>query len=203
MSIIKKVSLIVVFGLSIFNAQSQNKINFSDTLNGFTQNLGYGVANLVEIISDNAGYRPQVYFDYARLSSKGFHYRAGVSFNYRRVAQGNVFQHEMIPFNIRIGGEKYFYKERFYFALGADLFYSMSVRKSNLSPFQGDDYGVGVAAVLGAGLCLRENLSLFTQYEPGVGLFRSFVGIGTRTQTTLTTRFAPIRNLSFGLRHFF
>ena len=200
---IKNIPFLLALLLGFNQVKAQKAANYSDTLSGYTQNLGYGVANLVEIVSNNASYRPQVYFDYARVSSKGFHYRASLSFNYRCVAQGNVFQHELIPFNVTIGGEKYFYKNRYYFALGADLFYSMSVRKSRLSPFQGDDFGVGIAAVIGAGSCLRENLSLFSQYEPGFGLFRSFVGIGNRTQQTLVTSFAPIRNLSFGIRQFF
>lgn len=203
MSIIRKIKFIGALLLCFNIVSAQNTKNYSDTLNGFRQNIGYGVANLVEIVSNNAGYRPQVYFDYARINTKGFHYRVGVSFNYRRFSQGNVFQHELIPFNITMGGEKYFYKNRMYFVLGADLFYSMSLRKSKLSPFQGDDYGVGIAGVIGAGYCLRENLSLFAQFEPGFGYFRSFVGIGYRTQQVVEPLYAPIRNLSFGLRHFF
>ncbi len=203
MFIIRKITFILL--IFSFNALSfgQKERSFSDTIQGFRQSIGYGVANLIEIASNQSGYRPQVYIDYARVNTKGFHYRVGVSFNYRRFEQGNLFQHELIPFNVTIGGEKYFYKQRFFFVLGADLFYSMSLRKSKLSPFQGDDYGIGIAPVLGAGLCLRENLSLFAQYEPGFGFFRSYVGIGTRTQQTLEAKFAPIRNLSFGLRHFF
>jgi hypothetical protein len=200
---IRKVQLGIAFLLCFNFANAQNSTNYSDTIGGFKQSFGYGVANLIEIASNNSGYRPQVYFDYARINSKGFYYRASISFSYRRFEQGNLFQHELIPFNITIGGEKYFYKQRFFFVLGADLFYSMSVRKSNLSPFQSDDFGVGIAPVLGTGFCLRENLSLFAQYEPGFGVFRSFVGVGNRTQATLTPRFAPMRNLSFGLRHFF
>lgn len=203
MFLIRRVQYIIAFLLFLNIANAQRSRDYSDTINGFKQNLGYGVANLAEIVSNNAGYRPQVYLDYARVNSNGFHYRVGISFNYRRVTQGNVFQHELIPFNVTLGGEKYFAKERFYFTLGVDLFYSMSLRKSQLSPFQGDDFGVGLAAVIGAGFCLRENLSLFAQYEPGVGYFRSFVGIGNRTQQTLEARFAAIRNLSFGIRHFF
>ncbi len=203
MSIIKKL-IILSFSLMLcLTIWSQRSNNFSDTLSGFQRNIGYGAAHLAEITTNNSGYRPQVYFDYGQSSGKGYHYKLGLSFNYSRTRNGNIFQHELIPFNIVIGAEKHFYKQKFYFVVGGSVFYSMSVRKARLGPFQGDDYGVGVAPNLGVGFCLRENLSLYSEYAAGIGYFRSFVGVGTLAVPTLAVNFAPIRNFSFGLRHFF
>ncbi len=182
---------------------SQHDRYKTDSLSKFNRSFGYGVSNLLESITMSNAYRPQVYFDYSQYSSKDFYYRASISFNYSRRPQGNLIQHDFIPFNFTIGAEKHFYKNNFYFVVGADLFYSMSLRKVRLSPFQGDDFGVGIAPLLGVGYALKENLSLFTQYEAGLGFFRSFASIGNIARPSAVLLFAPIRNVSFGLRHFF
>ena len=193
-------SICLVFGVY---SHGQNHLFKTDSLQNFSKGFGYGAANLIEIASKNSSYRPQIYLDFTSKTSKGFYYRAGISLSYKRVNQTGLIVNEFLPTNITIGAEKHYYHKDLYFVLGADLFYSMSVRKSRLGPFQFDDYGVGVAPYVGLGYALRNDLSLFTQYEAGVGYFREFVGVGLVTQTTLAVRFAPIRNLSFGVRHFF
>ncbi len=201
---IRRFSILLGFlFLSFTISWSQHDRYKTDSLSKFNRSFGYGISNLLEGITMSNAYRPQVYFDYAQYSSKKFFYRASISFNYSRSPQGNLTQHDFIPFNFTIGVEKHFYKNNFYFLVGGDLFYSMSLRKVRLSPFQGDDYGVGIAPYVGAGYALKENLSLFMQYEAGFGYFRDFVGIGNITRQTAVLRFAPLRNISLGLRHFF
>ena len=196
--------VLVIFGLALFGSiYGQSPLYKTDSLKNFNRGFGYGAANLIEIASKNSSYRPQVYLDFTSKNSKGFYYRAGISLSYKRANQAGLIINEFVPTNITVGAEKHYYKKDFFFILGGDLFYSMSIRKSRLGPFQFDDYGVGVAPYIGAGYALRFDLSLFAQYEAGVGYFREFVGVGLVTQTTLALRFAAIRNLSFGIRHFF
>lgn len=194
---------LLFFFLGMSTLWSQHDRYKTDSLSKFHRSFGYGVSNLLEGATMSNAYRPQVYFDYTQYSDKEFFYRVGISFNYSRRPQGNLTQHDFIPFNFTVGAEKHFYKNNFYFLVGGDLFYSMSLRKVRLSPFQGDDYGFGIAPYVGAGYALKENLSLFMQYEAGFGYFRDFVSIGNITRQTAVLRFAPLRNISLGLRHFF
>lgn len=205
MFIIRVVLIIgTIFFLSTFRGyKAQGNLYQTDSMQGYSKNFGYGVANLIEIASNNSGYRPQAYFDLSGKNSKNYFYRIGLSFSYRRNTQGTLPVNEIIPLNITFGAEKHYYRKNFYFVLGGDFFVSMSMRKARLGPFQFDDYGMGIAAYAGCGYALRRDLTLFTQFEPGIGYFREFVGVGTVARPTLAIRYAPMRNLSFGVRHFF
>lgn len=172
-------------------------------VSSFNKSFGYGIGNLFNMVVDGEAYRAQVYLDYSVKKYTGLYYRIAVSSSYNSTTLGNIKEHEFIPFVLTFGVEKHFYKNRFYLAIGGDGFYSASLRYSRLSLITTDEMGVGVSGLIGGGFALREDLSIFCQYEVGVGMFRQFTNIGYVTAQTLRLKAPFIRNISLGMRHFF
>jgi hypothetical protein len=200
-----KLTFVIVLSFFIsFSGWSQSRyVSKVDSLAGFNQSFGYGVSNLLDISTKGSDYRPSIYFDYSAKKSESVFYRVGASFSYRSVDIGNLKQSEFIPTIFTAGLENHFYKEKVFYTVGADLFYSASAKYTTLSGFKVDDMGVGLAGFGGVGFVLRNDLSLFAQTEWGAGLFREFASVGTTTIPTVVFKGVSIRSLSFGMRHFF
>ena len=169
----------------------------------YNKSFGYGVGNVFNMATDGEAYRAQIYLDYSVKKKEGLFYRVAVSSSYNSVPIGNIKEFQFIPFVLTFGAEKHFYKNKVFLVLGADGFYSSSLRYARLSGFTTDEMGVGVSGLIGGGVLLREDLSIFCQYELGVGMFRRFANVGYITQQTLAVQAPFIRNLSVGMRHFF
>lgn len=182
-----------------FMAFSQNE----DSTQSYKRQFGYGVANLIQL-SDPTNYKPRIYLDFAQAGPwQETFYRVSLLGEYRTYMDGNVRNHEIIPFIVSMGLEKVWKREKIAFGLGVALYYSMSLRKTTISTFQGDDYGVGIAPSAHLYIPLKENLSLTFAYQYGVGLYREFVGVGTVAAPSLVPRGDAIRDLSFGVVHYF
>ncbi len=173
------------------------------TVSDYGKSFGYGIGNVFNLATDGEAYRTQVYFDYSLKKDSGLFYRIAVSSSYNSSTLGNIKEHEFIPFVFTFGFEKHFYKNKVFLVLGADGFYSSSLRYSRLSRFTTDEMGVGVSGLIGGGFLLRQDIAIFCQYEIGVGMFRRFANVGYVTAQTLAVQAPFIRNLSIGMRHFF
>lgn len=178
----------------------------SDSSATYRRTIGYGVSNLIELY-DIINYRPGVYLEFSQKAPfDGWVYNVKFIGKYHLEVQNNVRYHEIIPFITTVGLERRVEFEKFQLILNANLFYSMSLRKSSIgggSGFQGDDYGIGMSPGVNLSYPLRENLLLIGGVEYGVGFFREFVSVGTVTQPAMVLKGTAIRNLSFGIRHYF
>ncbi len=175
----------------------------SDSTETFKRSFGYGVSNLINLY-DPINYRPGIYLEFRQVAPfEGWSYNVRLIAQYRFENQNGVRYHELIPFVTTVGLERDIYLEKFIVSVNANLFYSMSLRKTSISGFQGDDYGVGISPGVNLSYPLRENLVLSAGLEYGVGFFREFVGVGTVTTPAMVLKGVAIRNLSFGIRHYF
>lgn len=175
----------------------------SDSTNENRRSFGYGVSNLLDLY-DITNYRPGIYIEFGQVSPiEKWNYNIKFIGNYQYSNQNNIRYHSIIPFIVTLGLERIWEVGRIAISVNADLFYSMSLRKTSISGFQGDDYGVGLAPGINLHFPLRENLVLIAGVEYGVGFFRKFNSLGTVTTPSLVLDAAAIRNLSFGIRHYF
>jgi hypothetical protein len=182
---------------------SQKALASEDSTITYKRSFGYGVANLVELY-DPTNYLPGIYVEFGQASPiEGWQYNIKLIGHYRYLNQNNIRHHEFLPFVVTVGLERKWELEKFQIGFNANLFYSMSLRKTSISPFQGDDYGFGISPGVTVFYPLRDNLVLCGGLEYGAGLFREFVAVGTVTTPALRLKAAPIRNLSFGIRHYF
>jgi len=189
--------------LSFFAHSQQEYDLVGKSTSEYNKIFGYGIGNVFNMATDGEAYRAQIYFDYSIKKDTGLYYRIAVSSSYNSVPLGNIKEYQFIPFVLTFGIEKHFYKNKVFLVLGADGFYSSSLRYSRLSRFTTDEMGVGISGLIGGGFLLREDLSLFCQYEVGLGMFRQFSSVGFITTQTLAVQAPFIRNLSVGMRHFF
>lgn len=167
------------------------------------KSFGYGVSNLLELY-DFSNYHPGIYIEFGQVSPiENWDYNIKLIGNYQFTNQNNIRNHSFIPFRLTFGLERKVQLEKVFLSFNANLFYSMSLRKTSISGFQGDDYGVGVSPGVNINFPLREDLILSGGLEYGVGFFRDFVSVGTVTRQTMVLNYAAIRNFSFGIRHYF
>lgn len=165
--------------------------------------FGYGVSNLFELY-DITNYHPGIYLEFGQISPiENWDYNVKFIGNYQFTNQNNIRYHSFIPFRVTVGLERKLQLEKMFLTFNANLFYSMSLRKTSISGFQGDDYGVGVSPGVNINFPLREDLVLSAGLEYGLGFFRDFVSVGTVTRQTMVFNYAAIRNFSFGIRHNF
>lgn len=175
----------------------------SDSIVENKRSFGYGVSNLLDLY-DITNYRPGIYLEFGQVSPiEKWNYNIKFIGNYQYSNQNNIRYHSIIPFIVTVGLERVWEMGRIAISINADLFYSMSLRKTSISGFQGDDYGVGLAPGINLIFPLRDNLVLIGGAEYGVGFFRKFNSLGTVTTPSLVLDVTAIRNLSFGIRHYF
>ncbi|CAG5078864.1 hypothetical protein [Parvicella tangerina] len=201
-------SICIALLLFVMSVAYSSFLAQSDSAAAYKRSFGYGVANLIELY-DPINYRPGIYLEFRQNSPiDGWRYNIKLMGRYRFENQNGVRYHELIPFVTTIGLERDIHLdfERLLLSVNANLFYSMSLRKSSIgggSGFQGDDYGVGISPGVNASFFLRENLALHVGFEYGIGFFREFVSVGTVTRPSMVLKGVAIRNLSFGVRHYF
>lgn len=201
MQTIKLGLVLTLFSIS-FGVFGNNNTD-SSSVDQFKRSFGYGASNLLDLVNP-IGYRPGIYVEFGQDSPfDGWDYAFTLIGAYRFENQNNIRYHELIPFVITAGLEKNWYFEKVFISLNLNLFYSMSLRKTSISPFQGDDYGVGASPGLKINLPLRDDLVLNAGYEYGLGFFREFVGVGSVAVPAMVLRGRAIRNFSFGVRHYF
>lgn len=175
----------------------------TDSTATYKRNFGYGVSNTLQLFNFST-YVPGIYLEFGQRSPiEGLDYNIKLIGLYSLTNQGNVRTHSLVPFMVTLGLEKSWYLEKVIINLNANLFYSMSLRKGTLGPFQGDDYGVGISPGVNLGYPLKENLVVSAGIEYGLGFFREFVSVGTVTTQTMRLNYAPVRSLSLGIRHYF
>lgn len=185
------------------SASAEELSMITDSTAKYNRQFGYGVGNLFDL-KDPINYKPGIYFDFGQGTDwENVNLKVSMLGKYRTYMDGNVRQHEVIPFIVSVGLEKFWVREKLVLSVGASIYYSMSLRKSTISGFQGDDYGVGISPMINVMIPLKENLGLVFGYQYGIGLYREFNNLGTVTNATLVPKGEAIKNLSFGVMHYF
>jgi len=166
---------------------------------GYSNLGGFGISKL---LSDSA-YSPQFYIEYHEGLDTNTFARFGISTGFKTERLGTVRYYNLIPFNLYVGLEKRIGNDKIKFIYGADIFFGMSLRGSQLGAgtWRGDDFGTGLSALIGLDFVMNQNWSIGTELSSGLGIFRTYQNIGTTTAATISPKFFFLKSISLGLKY--
>lgn len=191
-------SLILVASVNFSLAQGDKDNNVDYLGFGFSNLGGFGVSK----IAADTSYTPQFFIEYHEMLDSNLYARFGISTNFSTEKLGTIRYYALIPFNLFVGLEKSITKGKIKFNYGADLFFSLSARGSQLGngTWRGDDFGGGITILGGIDYTLNEIWSIGTEISSGVGLYRGFQNVGTTTAPSIFPKVTFLKSLSIGLK---
>ena len=174
------------------------------------QKIGLGVSNIGEIVhvslNDSNPFPKTIRYvaEYHHEIDTNLFVRFGTSSAISSLKNGNLREYYFVPLNFNLGLEKIISKKKLDIIYGADLFYTLSLRGGNQfgsGMWQGDDYGFGIAPMIGLDYQINNDWIIGTEFEIGFGLHREFTAAGNVTRQILKPGIIQPRMLSISLKY--
>ena len=193
----KKILISVLFPICIYG-QPVQKIN----------SLGFGFSNNLETLTslfNNSNAKQLLHIDYKNKSDSSKNFRSSLFFNLPKT-ENNVMTIDNLFIAIGYGKQINFLKmEKLNIYYGIDFYYKMTAKRARLGPIiSSSNYGFGVLGFLEFEFAIDNNLSLYSEFNMGIGFHQNEDGPdpGTGLITWYLKKIST-KNLSIGIRKSF
>jgi len=207
----QKLTLILLFFSFLTPYKAQEKERADSTLSHLYYEVGVGVSNIGEmlylgiqsqpIFPENDSYT----FSISQHLKQQTYIRIGLVAGYYKEQIVGGHNNYLHPFIVTAGVEKKKTKNNWVFNYGSDIYYSTTLKGTNIGGtyWQAEQYAFGISGLAGVAYFIQPNLSIRSETELGIGLQQGYKNKGFVTQQVLTPSILPIKALSLELKYHF